>query len=379
MRLECGNCREVLAGIEDNTVDAVVTDPPYGLGKQPDMREVLGRWLASDDWGGSSGGFMGQRWDGFVPGPATWAQVLRVLKPGAHGLVFAGTRNVDLMGLALRLAGFEIRDCLAWIYGTGFPKSLDVGKAIDRAARVERAVIGSKVYGDGHIQRSTESIGYHGSDPDADKRPVTVPATPLAQQWDGWGTALKPAHEPVLLVRKPFPGTVAANVAQWGVAGINVDGCRVGTESTLRKRTSDDFGILNDDGWQPKAGTNGGNAGRWPANVILDEAAGALLEDQAANTSRFFYCAKASATERNQHLVPPTRNTHPTVKPLALMAYLCRLITPPGGTILDPFMGSGTTGMAAVAEGFDFLGIESDPTYFAQLAQPRISAHEHGA
>lgn len=300
-----GDSREVLRTLPDCSVDAVVTDPPYGLGKPPDPRVVLAHWLAGDDVEVTGGGFMGRSWDSFVPGPPVWEECLRVLKPGGHLLAFFGTRTLDMGGLAIRLAGFEIRDSLAWLYGSGFPKSLDVGKAIDKAAGAERPVTGThKNWGATH-------------------------------QWDGWGTALKPAFEPVVVARKPLVGTVAQNVLGYGVGGLNIDGCRVG---------------------------DSGGLGRWPANVILDDDAAALLdrETPGKEPSRFFYTAKASKKERRG-------SKHPTVKPIELMRYLVRLVTPPGGLVLDPFAGSGTTLEAAVLEGFSCIGVEREAGYIEDI------------
>src|SRR5690606_950459 len=189
-----GDCLEVMRQLPDNSVDAVVTDPPYGLSREPDIEEVLRHWLAGDDYEHRGGGFMGKTWDSFVPGPAVWREVFRVLKPGGHILCFAGTRTVDLMGISLRLGGFEIRDCLQWLYGSGFPKSLDVSKAIDKKLGAEREVIGNVTdrRGDGTVY----AIGHSG------RLTSNMPITKEAKQWQGWGTALKPAYEPIVLARK---------------------------------------------------------------------------------------------------------------------------------------------------------------------------------
>jgi site-specific DNA-methyltransferase (adenine-specific) len=376
--LHLGDCLEVMRSLPDCSVDAVVTDPPYGLA------------------------FMGKRWDYDVPSVEIWAECLRVLKPGGHLLAFAGTRTQHRMAVRIEDAGFEIRDMIAWVYGSGFPKSLDVSKAIDRAAGVEREVVGAAVYGDGHVQQNSgDSVsGYSGglTTEGEGARVITAPATPEAQQWSGWGTALKPALEPITMARKPLAGTVAANVLEHGTGALNVDGCRVGTSkevpaSVSRKAPANCYGKYAEAGETPGIGGHDPNLGRWPANLIHDgsdevvglfpEAAakrgqnsegtsiygsavktyGATTPNDSGSAARFFYTAKASKADRGEG------NTHPTVKPLDLMAYLCRLVTPPGGIVLDPFMGSGTTIKAAIGEGFHAIGIERDPAYFAMVQQ----------
>jgi len=362
-----GNCVELMRGLEPASVDAIVTDPPYELG------------------------FMGKAWDasGVTYKPPTWAEALRVLKPGGHLLAFGGTRTYHRLACAIEDAGFEIRDCLSWLYGSGFPKSHN-----------------------------------------------------LNGDWQGWGTALKPAHEPIVVARKPLAGTVAGNVLEHGTGALNVDGCRVG----------DGEGRANGGPRPTRVATGGFNMsdsgerptdGRWPANVVLDEEAAAMLDEQtgerpgfssqndhgsqmgygdslvygngkgvyqgrregyndSGGVSRFFYVAKASRAERNAGLegfeegpapgskrsAPaegrtsalgrPRANHHPTVKPVALMRWLVRLVTPTGGTVLDPFAGSGTTGIAAALEGFRFIGMEQDAGY-AEIAEARIAFWtEHG-
>ncbi|AIB07064.1 DNA methyltransferase [Salmonella phage 9NA] len=374
--------------LADNSIDAVVTDPPYGLSKQPDMSEVLRHWLNGDDYIHTGGGFMGKTWDSFVPGPSIWKEVFRVLKPGGHLLAFFGTRTYDLGTLAIRLAGFEIRDQIDWVYGSGFPKSLDVSKAT----------------GD--------------------------------EQWEGWGTALKPAHEPICVARKPLAGTVAENVMQFGTGGMNIDNCRIDSDGSHKRKyqpTNNERKIFSKQkGFIP---TNA--EGRFPANFVHDGSdevvslfpakAGAAapvkgIEQSQASTgnvtdqreripgafhadsgsaARFFYCAKASKSDRDEGVLlakrtaaemtdrePDTdglnspragagctsgaRNNHPTVKPTALMQWLVRLVTPPGGKVLDPFTGSGSTGKACAIEGFDFIGFEMDPHY-CEIAKQRIN------
>jgi DNA modification methylase len=439
-----GDCLERLKELPDNSIDSIVTDPPYGLSKQPDMVEVLKCWLAGEDYKHNSKGFMGKEWDSFVPGPTIWKECYRVLKPGGHMVAFFGTRTYDIGVLAIRLAGFEIRNQLAWVFGSGFPKSLDVSKAIDKTLGAEREVVGKKTYGDGHIQNSNVSIGFGGSDPEKDNRSITTPATGAAKQWEGWGTDLKPAMEPIVLARKPLEGTVAQNVMKHGVGGINIDGCRVEAEGETisnhgRNNTSD---VSNAWGarlspYQDKEQTEGQKLGRFPANFIHDgsdevvslfpDSKGQIAsvkgtesshtgqngiygnygrtsfekrEEDDLSAGRFFYCAKTSKKDRNEGLdhlpdkewrqegaaVPerknrpfiPSKNNHPTVKPTALMEYLCRLITPEGGTILDPFMGSGSTGKAAMYEGFNFVGVELLQEHM-EIAEARIAAAKKDA
>ena len=397
--------------LASGSVDSVVTDPPYGLR------------------------FMGKKWDYDVPSVEIWKEIYRVLKPGGHALVFGGTRTYHRMVVNIEDAGFEIRDQLQWLYGSGFPKSLDVSKAIDKEAGAAREVIGKNEHGSGphkiKLQNHGEGdtgIGY--MDGSGKVFDVTSPATESAKQWQGWGTALKPANEPICLARKPVIGTVAENVLAFGTGALNIDGCRVELESDCRLLKGGTYGgNRGSDKGTSMFGTNQKGVdypirldGRWPANVLLDEEAAEMLDRQAGNrtsgamlkpykytntgfslgepagetrafhgsneggASRFFYCAKASREERNEGLrgagrkqVDESRdpelpggnnprnrgarmdeNHHPTVKPVALMAYLCRLITPPGGLVLDPFAGSGSTGIAAQQEGFRFVLIEKE-------------------
>jgi site-specific DNA-methyltransferase (adenine-specific) len=304
---------------------------------------------------------MGKRWDYDVPSVEIWAECLRVLKPGGHLLAFAGTRTQHRMAVRIEDAGFEIRDMIAWVYGSGFPKSLDVSKAIDKAAGVEREVIGK-------MENPASSIYSQSENEMSRDVPITAPATPEAKQWQGWGTALKPALEPITVARKPLIGTVAENVLQHGTGAINVDGGRVGTEELANPS-----GISNAMGGVTIGKYQGGNQdysgsgatnplGRWPANFIHDGSE--ELTDLLGASARFFYCAKASKADRGE-------NHHPTVKPTDLMRYLCRLVTPPSGIVLDPFMGSGSTGKAAMLEGFAFVGIEREAEYM-EIAKARI-------
>ncbi len=378
------DCLAVLRALPDNSVGAIVTDPPYGLSniKPERITEAIVAWATGDRERVPDGrGFMGKAWDSFVPPPAVWDECLRVLKPGGHLVAFAGSRTHDLMGLSIRMAGFEIRDGLAWLYGSGFPKSMDVSKAID------------------NWRPRMDEAGQTGVR-------VVAGDAPEAEQWQGWGTAMKPAFEPVTLARKPLEGTVAANVLKWGTGALNIDGCRVGDETMTKARSTGTLLSSN-------ASMNSGNysrevigttTGRWPANVALDEHQAAALDEQSGvskssqrvgrrsgkadatalgkfagqdsvtmghddsgGASRFFYCAKAGAKERPE--VDGVK--HPTVKPLSLMRWLVRLVTPEGGTVFDPFAGSGTTIEAAMLEGFTVFGAELSPEY-AALCQARI-------
>jgi site-specific DNA-methyltransferase (adenine-specific) len=372
--LRNGDCIEQMRQLPANSVDSIVTDPPYELG------------------------FMGKSWDstGIAYSVKMWDEALRVLKPGGHLLAFSGSRTYHRMACAIEDAGFEIRDQIMWVYGSGFPKSMNVSKAIDKQSNVQVEVlsevpaygIGGNATFNGHKENATAK--------------VTAPTTDKAKQWEGWGTALKPAHEPIVLARKPLIGTVATNVIIHGTGALNIEGSRIGNGTGETKTVN----------YPDIRGNNFNNAngsveytvtdqGRWPANFIHD----GLDEDWA----RFFYCAKASKKDRNEGLddfagkevgtkgnglartcascgastlqgcecpdrtyVNPTRaNHHPTVKPTELMRYLVRMITPPNGTVLDPFMGSGSTGKAAVLERFSFIGIEQSADYL-EIATARI-------
>ena len=329
-------------------MDSIVTDPPYGLA------------------------FMGKRWDYDVPSVEIWEECLRVLKPGGHLLAFAGTRTQHRMAVRIEDAGFEIRDMIAWVYGSGFPKSLDVSKAIDKAAGAERS---RELKFTGTIKGGALHGGKEGGNSRTwNEIQSNEPATDAARQWQGWGTALKPALEPITVARKPLIGTVAENVLAHGTGGINVDGCRVDTNGGTAKGSKpqgNGKGIYG-------AGLHGAceitqlDAGRWPANLIhdgSDEVTGLFPVEDSDSAARFFYCAKASAEDRGPG------NHHPTVKPTDLMRYLCRLVTPPDGVVLDPFTGSGSTGRGAVLEGFAFIGCEMDPEYL-EIARTRILAAE---
>ena len=466
-----GDCIEQMKTLEADSVDAIVTDPPYGLE------------------------FMGKDWDGFgTPlGFQTWTEqwareALRVLKPGGHLLAFGGTRMYHRLAAGIEDAGFEIRDTLMWLYGSGFPKSLDVSKAIDKVngqtgslfkftgwmrttgltARQINEATGTQM-GNHYLTHPTqpaiptpeiwatlrplcadvpawvdelvariaaerEVVGHFksslGGTVAAGERnldiikkhrnkvvPLTTPATDEAKRWQGWGTALKPAVEPIVLARKPLIGTVAENVLTHGTGALNIDASRIGMKgeriSPFGTPTNARAGIMHStsEPRDPKKVANAiakaQNLGRWPANILLDEAAAALLDEQSGvsksvqtevNTkpsdspflasqwsrgqshgdtggaSRFFYVAKASRSERNKGL---ERNIHPTVKPVDLMRYLIRLVTPKGGTVLDPFLGSGTTAVAAIEEGVAWIGCEREPEYL-EIIKARVAAAQPG-
>lgn len=364
-QLHVGRCEDVLKTLPDNSIDAIVTDPPYGLS------------------------FMNHKWDYDVPTVEQWQECLRVLKPGGHLLAFGGSRTYHRLVVNVEDAGFEIRDQILWIYGTGFPKSHN-----------------------------------------------------LKDEWEGWGTALKPAHEPIVMARKPFKATVAENMATHGVGALNIDGCRIATDEITARQQGKDIrgGNWSGNGGPSELVTGGSEIGRWPANLIHDgcdvvvsafpDAKGQqgdlketgkarpsqgrygdmappkahkARQEEEKSAARFFYCAKVTPTERDEGMerfVPHSasemtggrkegsaglndpragagrtkgaKNNHPTIKPIALMKYLCRLVTPPGGTVLDPWMGSGSTGRAAVEEGFSFIGIDIDPD-FVTTASARIA------
>jgi site-specific DNA-methyltransferase (adenine-specific) len=399
-----------MRAMPDNSVDSIVTDPPYELG------------------------FMGKSWDasGIAFNIEVWQEALRVIKPGGHLIAFSGSRTYHRMAVAIEDAGFQIRDQIMWVYGSGFPKSLNIAKGIDKASDFEGEVIGTEKIdigiqgGSMHAGRQTNLV----------EREV-VKLSPVAAKWDGWGTALKPAHEPMVLARKPLEGTVANNVLTYGVGGLNIDATRVegdkGTGNWKGVTTPDQSDNIYAGGWDGSVQgqepiTDTGTIGRFPANFIHDgsDEVVALFPDtkgkvgmtQQASTrglyeggtsfgdtktndgiadsgsaARFFYCAKASKRDRNEGLdgfeakqvfgdqggtyrglsnsKVPSTNHHPTVKPTSLMQYLIRLVTPPNGIVLDPFMGSGSTGKACAYEGFEFIGIDQSAEY-VEIAQARI-------
>jgi DNA modification methylase len=424
-----GDCLDVMRAMAGGSVDSVVTDPPYGLGFMGKAWDTPGsfverkpdRSVRFDKVGGNHNptcsadaartrAVEGRKFQAFCDDWA--AEALRVLKPGGHLVAFGGTRTYHRMACAIEDAGFEIRDQLGWVYGSGFPKSQNVGKAFDKAAGAEREIIETgkpvKRMIPGADQDATGSwIKDNGR---VFVPSVTAPATDLARQWDGWGTALKPAWEPICLARKQLIGTVAANVAAHGTGALNIDGCRVGFADDADKAAAFPCGRLTSHGAGSLAGPGAAQdadrsefatvrpAGRWPANLCHDgsdevlEAFARFGSDKGAaapvrgdepsavcdgiyqqrvrvpgafhadtgTAARFFYSAKATKAER-------AGSKHPTVKPIALMRWLVRLITPPGGTVLDPFAGSGTTGVAADREGFNAILIEREAEYMADI------------
>ena len=503
------DCLDALRDLPDASVSAVVTDPPYGLSNTDPAHvvETLTRWATGDrEYVPAGKGFMGKSWDSFVPPPAVWDGCLRVLKPGGHLLAFAGSRTFDLMTLSIRFAGFDVRDSIAWLYGSGFPKSLDVSKAIDKARTEDKAptrvvcrAIRAAMNADGlrprdlvqHFDGCHPRLIDHWAARDTDSQPAlptpgqwatlrrVLPAldgeldaevarlnarkgTPGAawegrevtgeveewadrtnyaltsrdglrrdqahegsdaERWQGWGTALKPAFEPIVVARKPLSGmTVAANALAHGTGALNIDGCRVeSTDGQLAAKYASvqnagarENSVYGTDA-RDRAGAAPHAGGRWPANVVLDEDAAAELDEQSGwqrdgvavnrnrngqrhdshvpiaptrvqsedvgyggggGASRFFYVAKAPTRERPSYVREDgTRVAHPTVKPVTLMRWLVRLVTPPGGTVLDPFAGSGATVEAAMLEGFDVIAIEREAEYLPLIDQ-RIARAE---
>jgi site-specific DNA-methyltransferase (adenine-specific) len=332
---------------------------------------------------------MGKTWDSFVPGPAIWREVYRVLKPGGHALVFAGTRTQDLMTVSLRLAGFEIRDVIEWLYFSGFPKSHNVSKAFDKRAGAKGEVVGKKLTGTmaGQSGDKNAKYGWKGGQEYVD---VVAPATDLAKQWDGWGTALKPAHEPIIVARKPLIGTVAENVERWGTGAINIDGCRIGNEvrenpqaGFIRRGRTDEEVFFGVDQCKPKGTVQ--TIGRFPANIVTTEpdAFWSKYCDVTAaqgNVTPQELSKKASKRDRSSDWTgeQTVENRNPTVKPTNLMAWLVRLVTPPGGVVLDPFAGSGSTLVAAKREGFGFIGIEREAEYI-EIAETRTGVQAEEA
>ena len=289
-----GDCLEELKKLEDNSVDAVVTDPPYGLSntKPAQVADVLKAWVTGDTEAAptTKGGFMNASWDSFVPPPAVWEECMRVLKPGGHMAVFAGARTQDLMGLSIRLAGFEIRDTLGWIHSQGFPKGQDLGKIIDKKLGAQREVVGSKIGLPGYSLADSKGAnvyggGFGGSGDPVKESEITAPATPEAKQWTGWNSQLKPAIEPIILARKPLDGTVANNVLAHGVGGLNIDACRVGSEKRFNAPAVAKEGTFNCSFDSDYAGEE--VTGRFPANVLLDEHAAKEMDKQSGNRRGF--------------------------------------------------------------------------------------------
>ena len=478
--LRHGRCLDVLRTLPDASVDACVTDPPYAMGREPTLAELVAYLQGADL---SIGDFMGADWD--LPSVPTWREVLRVLKPGAHLLAFSAPRTHDLVAIGIRAAGFEIRDSIEWLFARGWAKGLNVSKAIDAHLGAEREVIG--VRADFAAKAAKKRIGvnpFNTANADGSfSHPETVgqltaPATDDARRWDGWATQLKPAHEPVILARKPLVGTVVENVLAHGTGGLNIDACRIPVhDDDYAKNCSGDRGHADNRSRDMDFAQGCGranDAGRYPADVVFTHApecrvvgqkrvragnsvtpsgqeggvtfqkkqevvgqhyAGAdgmetvdewlcvegcpigelnlqsgVLKSGGKNVrrksglgykgiaygtvsqpsgtemvaygdegyaARFFYCTKASVEERERgldHLEPANgerRNDHPTVKPLALMTWLVQLVCPPGGLVLDPYCGSGTTGLAASRLGMRFLGIEKDEA-FVRIARARM-------
>ena len=507
-----GNNIDSLKNYPDNFFDSIVTDPPYGLGKEPNAEEMLQAWITTGYLEVKGAGFMGKEWDAFVPQPIFWKEVFRVLKHGGHVVSFFGTRTYDWGVMSMRLAGFEVRDCIQWIYGSGFPKSHNIRIALDKMQGAEREVVGTGKAGKGFNKVKGFGTNTTKSDEYTSEWDVTTASTDQAKQWEGWGSALKPANEPIVLARKPLEKglSIAENVLKWGVGAINIDASRIGhneeqkfTNREQRKEgwNMDNCGFDSTNNHTASADPNG----RFPSNVILthhpececlglkkvkgisggtgeksmgrlgvngkygkyaldklgDHAGGLgdengeeiienwnchadcpikVLDEQSGerkaggkvvgtepsktgqngiyNTynripndpysdtggaSRFFYVAKASKSERNFGLngfeekqsvgggggigeyledvnspsgkygseKAPSKNHHPTVKPVKLMQYLVRMITPPNGTVLDPFAGSGTTGVACKIDGFNFVGLELSEEY-GEIARARI-------
>lgn len=424
--LRLGDCIDVLKTLEDNSVDSIITDPPYGLS------------------------FMNKKWDYDVPSVEVWKECLRVLKPGGHLLSFGGSRTYHRMAVAIEDAGFEIRDQIMWVYGSGFPKSHNIGKAIQKQSG-DVKVVGEKK---GAATSNTESLGVYKKEYDDIE---------INNDWEGWGTALKPAHEPICMARKPLSEkSIAENVLKHGTGGINIDDCRIPFDMTDTNPATNPLYRQENEYKMPEKGQESNGAvsftsskneisqeGRFPANIMFDEEAGKILDEQSGPTSqghwsktkttgfgefgngsstyegvgekdknkdkqgasRFFYCPKVSKKERNAGLedmeettnrqkghgldricgncgtsmlkpkdckcetpdwiTPPKKNTHPTVKPIKLMEYLITLVTPKGGVVLEPFMGSGSTGIAAKNLGMSFIGIEREEEYM-EIAKRRI-------
>jgi hypothetical protein len=392
--IQQGDCLDLLRALPDNCIDAIVTDPPYGL--SPDGR--CRTWDDIED-GRKGGGFMGKQWDAAVPG-VTWArECLRVCKPGAHIVAFGGQRTIHRLICGLEDAGWEIRDLGAWQQWQGFPKSLAVGKAIDAHHGAEREVVGVRPYTS--QDWSEDQFTSQGSMMQTHKTAarvavdITAPATEDARKWEGYGTALKPCLEFWTLARKPLDGTVAENVLRWGVGCLNIDGCRYGygdpawpgpdSGENPGSVHAGDFGKQGIyGGGTRKVECGGHDLGRWPANVYAcPKASRAEREAGCGHLKGRAGFEAVERTEGSAGLDNPragagrtageVRNHHPTVKPAALMAWLCRLVGgQPGSLILDPFTGSGTTGIAALREGFRFLGFELDPEYI-EIAEARIT------
>lgn len=458
--LHLADCREVMRSLPENSVDAIVTDPPYGLTTGLDPFAMVRSWLADEmnrecwtklaalgwtedaarsfaddlhpreEYEHGGVGFMNSAWDSIVPGPSYWREALRVLKPGGYVLAFGATRTWHWLACALELCGFESRGSIAWIQGQGMQHGLDISKAMDADAGAEREVVGEHPYA-ARKPNGTWTGDVYGAEPGHGEGPkLTAPATDEAKRWAGWGTQLAPKHEPICMFRKPLEGTYVENIRAHGAGGLNVDACRLAGGKQVPTSGSDAMkrrgwgygGSMETPGCDP-------NLGRWPPNVVIDEAAAAQLDamvgkrtsgtlkagtrvaaehgrargkadgytkahsfgGDTGGPSRFFFCPKAPTGERDkgcEHLrwvrdgsgwraceagekPDLVGNSHSTVKPLELMRWLVRLVTPLGGLVFDPFLGSGTTGVAAVCEGMRFVGSDMTPWAY-KIADARI-------
>ncbi len=374
-----GDCLDEMRKMEANSISCIVTDPPYGLG------------------------FMGKHWDAGLPHAEIWKEALRVVKPGGFLLAFGGTRTYHRLTCAVEDAGWEIRDCLMWLYGSGFPKSHNIGKALDKEKGINRPLV-TRTRVDGKLAGGIVTKGFISGVSDPSLSRSDDPISDIAKNFDGFGTALKPAYEPIIMAMKPCNGTFAQNAEKWGQAGINIDECRIGhdepekiTFRTAEKSDGRSLGNYKSSGFLASPNEKG----RWPANVIFDEEAAQVLDEQSGvlksgtvnslmkpktnevygkfrhvninefkpnsgGASRFFYCAKTSPSERGKD------NKHPTVKPIKLMEYLLKLVMPPSsGIVLDPFAGSGSTIVAAKRLGFNAIGIEKEKEY-CEIAEKRV-------
>jgi DNA modification methylase len=356
--LHCADCMDVLRSLPNNSVDAIVTDPPYGL--SPDGRART--WDEIEELRaqgkGPKSGFMGRAWDAGVPGKKWAAECLRVLKPGGHLIAFSATRTYHRLACAVEDAGFEIRDCLGWLQFQGFPKSHDISKAIDDLHGVERPVIGRRTDGVGNTATSMHKHeGFAASR--EQEFDVTAPATEDAKRWNGWGTALKPAIEPHVLARKPIePGfSVAQNVLKWGTGGINIDACRIPNGDPAWPGPSEEWTA-------PRHGTqHQHDLGRWPANIYACPKPATGEREAGLPEAGLPEAGCGTGALRDGGRGKTARNVHPTVKPVRLFRWLLRLVTPPGGTVVEPFGGSGTTLVAATGLGFRVIAAEMEPAY----------------
>ena len=395
-----GDCRDVMAQMEPEQFYAVVTDPPYGLGKEPNVVEVMTSWIKCGHYEIIGSGFMGKKWDAFVPQPATWQECVRVMKPGAHMVCFAGTRTLDWMGMSLRFVGLECRDLVMYAFGTGFPKGTNVSKAIDKKLGAVRKRMSYPPKNSWREMEGREDRQYD--------IPDDEPVTEQAAQWQGWNTTLKPSIEPIILARKPLVGSVAQNTLEHGCGGLNIDDCRVGNVGgTASVGEPNHLNQVYGNGMGGLGIVDAGK-GRWPSNLLHDgsdevtklfpqqqKSSASVMPlpvapgqchggdhgttnhaptmrgyDDSGGAARFFYTVKADDDDR-PHGKGKHVTTHPTVKPLDLMKYLVRLVCVRGGTVLDPFMGSGSTGCAAILEGMRFVGIEQSQEY-ADIAVGRL-------